>query len=135
MRDPVLALTKAILLLAGTVSLAIGIAITFLTEGFYTSTGVDLQGNPNLYSEIRASGAVLMVVAVFLLAALFKANLRPAALIVCAVYFGAYGVARLYSVADIGWAGPEITTAMITELGIALSAIGVTMHNRRYRNW
>jgi hypothetical protein len=135
MRDPALFLTRAIFLLAGLISLAIGFSITFLTQGFYSSTGIDLGGDVNLFSEIRASGAVLLVVALFLLGALFKPDWRPAALIVAAVYFSAYGLARLYSAFATGWAGPEITTAMVAELAIGALALGVILHNRRYRNW
>jgi hypothetical protein len=135
MRDPALFLTRAIFLMAGLISLIIGFSITFLTEGFYGSTGIDLGTSPGLFSEIRASGAVLLSVALFLLGALSKPDWRPAALIVSALYFSAYGLARAYSTMTTGWAGPEITMAMIAELAIGALALGVILHQRRYSKW
>ena len=135
MRDPALVLTQAIFLLAGLISLAIGFSITFHTDQFYTSTGIDLGTSPGLFSEIRASGAVLLAVALFLLAALFKRDWRPAALMVSAVYFSAYGLARLYSTFATGWPGSEIGLAMAAELTIGALALGLILNNRRYRHW
>ena len=131
MRNPAPILTGLILFLTGIVSLAIGFSITFLTESFYTSTGVSLQGDPGLFSEIRASGAVLLVVALYLLGALFRPSWRPTALIVAGVYFGAYGLARVYSGFTTGWPGPEINAAMIAELTIGVLAAGLVLNGRR----
>jgi hypothetical protein len=122
MRKIDLHLTRAVLFAAGSVSLIIGVAITFLTQGFYASTGIDLHGNASLFSEIRASGAVLLVVAVYLLVALVRPAWHPAALLVSAVYFGAYGLARLYSALSFGWPTREINTAMAAELAVCAFA-------------
>jgi hypothetical protein len=124
MRNIHLHLTRAVLFAAGSVSLIIGVAITFLTQGFYAGTGIDLHDNASLFSEIRASGAVLLVVAVYLLVALVRPAWQLSALLVSVVYFGAYGLARLYSALSFGWPTREINTAMAAELAVcALAAV------------
>lgn len=131
MRNLDLFMTWAVLFAAGSVSLIIGVGITFVTKGFYASTGIDLHGDASLYSEIRASGAVLLVVAVYLLAALMRPDWRPAALLVSAIYFGAYGLARVYSAMATGWPTAEITTAMVAELTVAAVAAVLVLRRGR----
>ncbi len=131
MRDPTPLLSRATLFAAGLVSLVIGIAITFLTKEFYASTGIDLQGDASLYSEIRASGAVLLAVAIFLLAALVRPAWQRPAILVSAIYFSAYGLARLYSAFVTGWPSVEITTAMVAELAVGAVAAGLILRTPR----
>jgi hypothetical protein len=131
MRDSTELLSRVTLFAAGLVSLVIGVAITFLTKDFYASTGIDLQGNASLYSEIRASGAVLLAVALFLLAALVLPAWQRPAIMVSAIYFSAYGLARLYSAFVTGWPTAGITTAMVAELCIGAAAAGLILQPSR----
>jgi Domain of unknown function (DUF4345) len=131
MRESTQLLSRVTLFAAGLISLVIGVAITFLTKDFYASTGIDLQGDASLYSEIRASGAVLLAVAVFLLAALVRPAWQQAAILVSAIYFSAYGLARLYSAFVTGWPSAEITTAMVAELAVGAVAAGLILRSGR----
>lgn len=121
---------RVTLMAAGVVSLAIGVSITFATGWFYASTGVSLPPDPSLLSELRAEGAVLQVVGAFLLLAVWRAGWRREALWVAALYFGAYGLARVYSVVASGWPVSGIIAAMVAELAVALVA-GTLLLRRR----
>lgn len=118
---------RVTLMVAGAVSLAIGVSITFATGWFYASTGVSLPPDPSLLSELRAEGAVLQVVGAFLLLSVWRVGWRREALWVAALYFGAYGAARVYSVVVSGWPVSGIVAAMVAELAIALVAGAVLL--------
>jgi hypothetical protein len=123
-------ISRVTLMIAGVVSLAIGVSITFATGWFYAGTGVSLPPDPSLLSELRAEGAVLQVVGGFLLLAVWRAGWRREALWVAALYFGAYGLARVYSIMASGWPVSGIVAAMVAELTVALVAAGLLLRGR-----
>ena len=118
-------LTVIFLLLAGLLLLTIGSTLVMAPHAFHGSNGVTLGGNPNLLSEIRAPGGILISSAVIILTAAFRAPLRLRAVQLVTLVYGSFGVPRLVSIALDGMPASSIVSAMVLELTFAL--VGLVM--------
>jgi len=117
MKTPVI--TVIILLFSGLIIAGIGFAILIFPAQFHATNGIELEVNPSLFNEVRASGGALVGVGGLILAGLCSPNLVPFSLSVSAVVYGAYGVSRLVSMVIDGLPHPGIIGATAFELVVA----------------
>ncbi|MEL7541792.1 MAG: DUF4345 domain-containing protein [Pseudomonadota bacterium] len=123
--------TPTFLAIAGAVAAAIGAAILFAPHSFFAANHIMLGTDPNLMSEIRAPGGLLLVAGVFVIAGAFISRLTRVSLMVAAIGFGAYGASRLVSVALDGVPSSALLSAMVVELVLALLALVLIIGQQR----
>ncbi|PLS21091.1 DUF4345 domain-containing protein [Neptunicoccus cionae] len=115
--------SKAVLFLAGAISVGIGAAVLIIPEAFFAYNGIVLHQDPSLLSEVRAPGGTLLVLGVFMLAGVFRSGLATAARNIAAAVFLSYGFARILSVAVDGTPDEKLVIAAVFEIGIGLLCI------------
>lgn len=111
--------TPVFLSLAGLLLLAIGAGLLFAPHAFHASNGITLGSDPNLLSEVRAPGGLLLGAAILILRGAFSPAGRTRALGLTVLVYGAFGLARLVGVALDGVPSSGIMTAMVIELVVA----------------
>lgn len=121
-------LTFAFLLIAGLLLLVIGSTILLAPHAFHAGNGIVLGNDPNLLSEIRAPGGLLVGSAVLILIGGFRHDLRSLAVMLTVLVYGSFGLARLIGLALDGMPAAGIVAATVIELVVA--AIGVMMLRR-----
>ncbi|MEP2717090.1 DUF4345 domain-containing protein [Pseudophaeobacter sp.] len=111
-------LTKATLGLSGLIALAVSIGVLFLPHEFHATAGIQLGTDVNLLNEMRASGGMLLISALFILVGAFRAQLTDLALIVSATLYLSYGLSRLVSLVADGMPGAGLLQILVLELAI-----------------
>ncbi|MEM8486159.1 MAG: DUF4345 domain-containing protein [Bacteroidota bacterium] len=120
--NPVVSTTRStaiFLFVAGVLLLAIGIGILFTPHAFHASNGIFLGADPNLLSELRAPGGLLLGSALIILAGAFRTKLRSQAVDLTILVYGTFGLARLVGFLLDGIPASGIVAATIIELVVA----------------
>ncbi len=120
-------MTPIFLVVAGAIAILIGAAILFFPRAFFATNHIVLAADPNLMSEIRAPGGLLLIAGLFVLASGFVHKLTQLGLMVSAFGFGAYGGARLISLAVDGLPSETLLFAMVLELVLAVMALALAL--------
>lgn len=121
-------LTFVFLFIAGLLLLAIGGTILLAPHALHAGNGIVLGNDPNLLSEIRAPGGLLVGSAVLILLGVFRPSLRSLAVMLTVLVYGSFGLARLLGLALDGMPATGIVAATVIELVVA--TIGVMMLRR-----
>lgn len=115
--------TTIFLFIAGLLLLVIGGSILLVPQAFHlASNGIVLDNDPNLLSEIRAPGGLLVGSAVCILIGAFRLNLKSLAVVLTVLVYGSFGLARLLGLAFDGMPSTGLVGATVIELIVA--AIG-----------
>ena len=114
---------KVILFISGLVAISVGGAILIMPESFYAASGISLNGNVSLLNEIRASGGMIFVVGVIIMAGVYVAKLTYAATIISILLYLTYGLSRLMSMAIDGIPAEALIQAVILEIIIGLLCV------------
>lgn len=69
------ALTKILLSVSGILLLIVGTSILLQPHAFFATNGITLGNNPNLLSEIRAPGGLLIGCATIILLGIFRQSI------------------------------------------------------------
>lgn len=112
-------LQMTVLFVAGLTACAIGTFIAVHPQAFYLPYGIDLRGNVDLLSELRAPGANLAAIGGLMLAGLFKPRLRPTAAIASMLVFTAFAAGRVLGIFLDGMPSAAIQVALAIELTMA----------------
>ncbi|MEO1553093.1 MAG: DUF4345 domain-containing protein [Pseudomonadota bacterium] len=124
-------ITPIFLACAGSVSALIGAAILLAPRTFFAANDIVLGADPNLMSEIRAPGGLLLVAGMIMIASGLTGRLTRPALMIAAIGFGAYGVSRLVSIVFDGMPSSILLAALIVELVFALAAWVLIIRQRK----
>ena len=116
------------LFIAGLVLLAIGGGILLTPHAFHASNGIVLGNDPNLLSEIRAPGGLLVVSAVIILIGTMRPNWRQFSVVLTVLIFGSFGLARLVGLALDGMPSIGIIAATVIELVVAAIGLLILRH-------
>ena len=114
-------LTLTYLAIAGVLLVAIGGGILLVPHAFHAGSGIVLGDSPNLLSETRAPGGLLLAAGLVILGAVFREPQRHAATQLSILVYGSYSFARLVSVALDGMPTTSILIAAVLELLVALA--------------
>ena len=109
-------LTRIFLALSGTIAALIGVSVLFIPHTFFATNHIMLGTDPNLMSEIRAPGGLLLATGVIMICGAIMQSVLRAALLTSAVVFSMYGVSRLVSLALDGMPSSSLMGALIIEL-------------------
>ena len=122
--------TRLFLVLSGAIAVLIGFMILFAPRAFFAVNGIDLGVDPNLMSEIRAPGGVLLAAGVVIICGAIIGSLFHAALLTVAVVFGMYAVSRLISIALDGLPSSSFISALGIELVVGVIAAALIVKHR-----
>lgn len=112
--------TQFLLGISGALLFVIGAALLFTPHQFYASNGTTLGDAPNLLSEIRAPGGLLLACAIVILLGTFRSSFTRQSLLLSAMVYGSYGIARLISMAIDGMPSTSLVAATIIELVLGI---------------
>ncbi|CUK02747.1 hypothetical protein PH7735_02646 [Shimia thalassica] len=103
---------------SGLIALGIGMAITFVPIGFYAGSGIALDTDPALLSELRAPGANLAALGAVIFAGALRSGLARQSAALGALVFLAFAFGRLVSIVFDGWPGESILVALGVEVAL-----------------
>lgn len=114
---------KLLLIIAGIISMIVGIGQLFFPVAFEASSGVILDGNISLLSEMRGAGGTLLGGGIIIMVGAFRASLRELSLMVTILISLGYGLARVYGMLVDGIPHRVLVGVAIGELMIGLLAL------------
>ncbi|MEM7334330.1 MAG: DUF4345 domain-containing protein [Chloroflexota bacterium] len=114
---------KTLLFVSGLILSFIGSATLFAPVDFLGTSGIDLGGQVNLLSEIRAPGAALLASGVVIILGVFIQKLTYTSTVLSILIFLSYGIGRVISIASDGLPAQEIVAATVVEIIIGLAGI------------
>ncbi|WP_019960229.1 DUF4345 domain-containing protein [Woodsholea maritima] len=113
--------------------LAFGIIITFNPHTLYAGNHVTLSHDPNILSEIRAPGGLILLSGMFLALSVFIPRLRTLALTTASLLYFGYGMGRVVSIILDGPPSVVLISAMAAEFILAVISISVLIARRPKR--
>jgi hypothetical protein len=113
------------LLLASTVAAFVGVSLLTDPHHFYASYGLELATHPTLWSEFRATAAMLVSVALLLSVGVFVPRHRAHAALLGAVFYLSYAAGRAASVWADGLPHVNLLYAALAELALGVSCVWV----------
>ena len=114
---------KIILLLSGLIAVGVGGIILTMPVAFYSSSGINIEGNISLLNEIRASGGVLLVCGILISLGAFVTKLTFTSTIISTLLYLSYGLSRLLSIVFDGMPVEALVQAAILEIVIGLICV------------
>lgn len=120
-----------LLVLSGAGLAAVGGLLTFAPTIPFSSNGVQIGDDPNLLSEIRGPGAVLLATGLLLLAAVAIRQLRGFASGVAAVVLLGTAFGRIVSLMSEGMPAPSLQAALLLEVILGGLCIVLAMSLRK----
>ena len=111
--------SRLLLLISGILLVVIGTSILFNPFTFFASNGTLLSQDPNLLSEIRAPGGMLMIAGLFITLAAVRPEFIQQALALSILIYGAYGSARVVSMGLDGRPVDSLVGATVIELAVS----------------
>ena len=116
-------LTPIVLVLGGLILVLVGALVTFTPQTMFEPNGIDIGADPNLLSEIRAPGGLLLVSGLIITLGGFKQSLRTFALSLSVLVYLSYGLTRVWSVIVDGAPAASIQGALAIELVVGLISL------------
>ena len=114
---------KTILFISGLILVGIGAATLFAPVAFLGTSGIDLGGQINLLSEIRAAGGALLASGIVIMLGVFVAKLTFTSTVISILVYLSYGIARILSMAIDGMPAQELMAATALEIIIGLAGV------------
>ena len=118
-------MTRIFLIVSGTITLLIGASILLIPHSFFAASHITLGADPNLLSEVRAPGGLLLIAGAGMMAGASAARRASAGLLIAAAVYLSYGSARVMSVFVDGVPAPALVIALCIELALGLIAAGL----------
>ena len=113
---------KLVLVLSGVVGISVGIGQLFFPVAFEASAGINVAGETNLLSEIRAAGGTLLLAGIAMLFGVFKPSSTDFALSLAMLFYLAYGLSRSYGMVIDGIPSQTMVMVTVVEIVIGLAA-------------
>lgn len=114
---------KTILFVSGLILLGIGAVTLFAPVAFLGTSGIDLGGQVNLLSEIRAAGGALLASGTLIILGVFVAKLTFTSTVIAIMVYLSYGVARILGMAIDGLPAQEFVVVTVVEIVIGLAGV------------
>ena len=113
-------LSRVVLALAGVMAVFIGGALLVSPHAFFAMNHIELGDDPNLLSEIRAPGGLLLTAGAVMIAGVAMRRLTPIGLVTAAVVYCSYGASRLIGILLDGAPSSSLIGAMMIELVVGV---------------
>lgn len=115
--------SRAFLAISGVILIGIGGALLFDPIAFHASSGIALESNVNLLSEIRAPGGLLFAAGIFVVIGAFKAKMVQVSIVLSSFIYLSYGVSRVLSMVMDG--APSQSLVAATGVEIIFGSLGL----------
>lgn len=112
--------SRVLLCLAGGIAIAIGGLVLYSPADFYALNHIDLGGNVNLLSEVRAPAGALFASGLVMLIGAFVASLTFTSTILATLVYLSYGCSRLAGMAIDGVPSSSLVWSAGIEIGLGL---------------
>ena len=113
-------LSRVVLALAGVMAVFIGGALLVSPHAFFAMNHIELGDDPNLLSEIRAPGGLLLAAGAIMIAGVAMRRLTRIGLVTAAVVYCSYGASRLLGILLDGAPSSSLIGAMMIELVVGV---------------
>ena len=119
--------TRVFLALSGAIAVTIGFLVLFMPHAFFATNQITLGTDPNMMSEVRAPGGLLLASGVVMICGAVMTSVIRAALLTGAVVFSMYGISRVVSLVFDGFPSAALIGALVTELVVGgIAAVLIT---------
>ena len=125
---------KTFLLFSGLVATGIGAVTLFAPVNFLGRLGIDLVGEINLLSSIRAAGSAFLASGIVIILGVFVPKLTYTSTIIATLMFLSYGIARIFSMAIDGMPADGIVAATVLEMFIGLAGVFALLKYQENKN-
>ncbi|RAJ05211.1 uncharacterized protein DUF4345 [Chitinophaga skermanii] len=125
-----LLIVKITLILAGIIGITVGIGQLFFPIAFEGSTGITLSNNTSLLSEFHGAGGTLLGAGIIILIGAFSTAIRGFALMLTALFYLGYGIARLYGMLADGL--PNEGLIVVTVIEVVIGTLALVLY-RQYK--
>ena len=112
-----------LLLVSGLIATGIGAATLFAPVAFLGTSSIDLGGQVNLLSEVRAPGGALLASGLLILLGIYARQFTFTSTVISVLMFLSYGIGRILSMAVDGMPAQEIAAATVLEMVIGVGGI------------
>lgn len=112
--------SRILLCLTGGIAIAIGGLVLYSPSDFYALNHIDLGGNINLLSEIRAPAGALFASGLVMLLGVFMTSLTFTSTILATLIYLSYGCSRFAGMAIDGIPSSSLVWSAGIELGLGL---------------
>lgn len=124
--------SRVLLGVASWTSILIGAMLVFKPHAFFEMNEVALGTHPNMLSEVRAPGGLLILAGIVMAAGAAYRDRTRTGLVTAVLVYGGYGLARVFSVVMDGWPSQSLVIAMVVELVIgALASVALMRFRQR----
>lgn len=114
---------KLLLILSGLIAIFIGISILLDPVGFHAHSGLSLDNDATLLSEMRAPGGALLGLGVVIFLGSFIKSLEFTAIVMSTMVYLSYGFSRLVSMYLDGMPNENLLSATVIELLIGMTCL------------
>lgn len=111
---------KILLCISGLIAIAIGGMIQTSPADFYATNNIDIGGNVNLLSEIRASSGALLASGVLIFTGAFVSQLTFTSMVLATLLYLSYGLFRFASMVVDGMPVNSLIEAGIVEIVVGI---------------
>jgi len=123
-------MTRAFLVVSSLIAIGIGASLLFTPAEFQASVGIDLGGNVNLLSEIRAPGGFLLAAGIYMMLGVFIRKIAHTSVVISTLIYLSYGFARLLGMAVDGMPHTNLVAATVLEIVIGVLGIVILLRFR-----
>ncbi|MBP0018719.1 MAG: DUF4345 domain-containing protein [Cyanobacteria bacterium SBLK] len=114
---------KIVLYISGLVAIAIAGFILLSPTDFYATNHIDIGGNPNLLSEIRAPAGALLSFGILMLMGAFIPRLAFTSILLSTVLYLAYGLSRFVGMLVDGLPVDSLIWSAVIEVVLGLVSL------------
>jgi len=115
--------TTALLVVNGAIAGLIGGLVTFAPEQLFALSGIVLGTDPNMMSEVRAPGGVLLGAAIFVASAAFVRSWQVPALTLSVLLYLGYAFGRVVAISTNGLPGTDLLWALAIEVALGIFSL------------
>lgn len=116
-------LLKIILIVNGVIGIAVGLELLLMPVAVYSSVGVDVSGQVNLLSDLRATGGAILGCGSVILLGAFLSELRFSAALLSSILYLGYGLSRTLAMTMDGVPANMLVAIAIGEIAMGLLSL------------
>ncbi len=124
-------LVKVLLFVSGIIGIGVGSALLFDPVGFEASAEINLAGNVNLLSEMRAPGGALLAAGVLILLGGFIPKLTQTSILLSSLFYLSYGLSRVVSIIIDGVPNESLVVVTVVEIIIGIISLAMLVNRHR----
>lgn len=126
--------TRIFLAISGAIACLIGAAVLLIPHTFFATNDITLTSDPNLMSEIRAPGGLLVGAGLIMVSGAVTRSMIHVGLMTAAIAYLMYGLSRVVSLVIDGVPSSSLLGALVVEFVVGLTASALIVRNRNSRS-